>query len=54
MPDQDQTVPATKVGVTPVKFDGSTTFQSPFFWIVIGIGIGWWIARGKKLFDEMR
>jgi hypothetical protein len=41
--------PTTTVGMTPVQFNGATTFQSPFFWLTAGALLGWWLStRGAQ------
>lgn len=40
------------VGVAPVRWDGATTFQSPFFWLILGFTGGLvvcYMARNGKL-----
>lgn len=35
----------------PIQFNAATTFQSPFFWIVVGVGIcavGYWFIRRRS------
>ena len=34
-----QTIPVKEAFTQPMKFNAATTFQSPFFWIVVGAGI---------------
>jgi hypothetical protein len=46
------TVSATDAMREPVRFNAQTTFQSPFFWIVVGAGIaalGYYLIRKKNL-----
>jgi lipoprotein signal peptidase len=34
----------------PIAFSTASTFQSPFFWIVVGIGVtiaGYWFVKKK-------
>lgn len=35
---------------SPIEFNATTTFKSPFFWIVVGVGIcavGYWFIRRR-------
>jgi membrane protein required for beta-lactamase induction len=46
------TVSAGDAMTHAVRFNAQTTFQSPFFWIVVGAGIaalGYYLLRRKNL-----
>lgn len=49
-PTVPQQLASPMIGLMPVRFDPSTTYQSPLFWLVGGIVIGVWISRSRSIF----
>lgn len=43
---------ASRMIPPPVRFNMASTVQSPFFWVVVGIGVGlglsWWLGSDRK------
>lgn len=41
--------PVNGVMTNPVRFSLGTTLQSPFFWLVIGVALGVWICKTRRI-----
>lgn len=63
MPTNTQTVDAevippdekqVGVGIPNIRFNLGTTLQSPFFWLVVGLGIGAYIGWGQGKSKQSR
>lgn len=45
----DTPQPPMTIGLTPVRFDASTTYQSPLFWLVAGFALGFYLRGSSKV-----